>query len=322
MDMTFSTGTCTKGNLYSTILTLLKNGGWTAINTKNKNNKTYNAYKSTGETGDKSLVVLFDKVEVDTTTGNIANIKLLKSCSIHNEGGSAGNTVETWTFDRNKEPFVNFMLAPSTLATDAIIEYKYNVNKDRLILILYYPSWTNFKSVVHYIGIPDNVFLDNVGNNELLYASSLMKDDTQVVKSEEETEEEKKVYRGFSWVIDAPYGWPVKSTSEKNYSYTLLPPKSPNASNKYMLSKPYYGTEVYGIRGEFSGLYITKDESIYPKELIKIEDKTFEVCVCHEVDGYVNSFGSSAIAYEIDKTVEEAQLLQSRINLETLKSEE
>lgn len=339
MSIIFKSGLCTKGNLYDEILKLLREGGWTTVNRTtivNRREADRDVLQSTGVSGKRNLILhlrhfwntnnfnstntlnsnlgnvpaIPANTNVRTTNANIASIRLLKSFTA-GSNLSGANPLNS-TFNRNTEPLIQFMLAPGRLAIDAIIEYKYAVNKDRLILVLFYPAWSNFKPIIHYIGIPDNVFLDNVSNNELMYASSFMSTDTADSKD-----------IGYSWVVDAPAGWPLRNVSEKNYVYNLLATKNPNASSKYMVSKSYYGTDVYGIRGEFSGLYVTKNENLHTKEIIEMDDgKTLEVAICHEEKGFVNSFGSSAIAYEINRKEEEKQILQARINLERIRVQE
>lgn len=341
MSIVFNSGLCTKGQLYGVILNLLRGAGWTTINRTiggNRQAADRDVLRSTGEDGTKNLILHFRpfwntnnfantnsitgahnglrdgslpaipaNTNVTNTNANLASIRLLRSfVAGHVQAHSA--VASTWstnsTFNRHGEPLLQFALAPDILAIDAIIEYKYAVNRDRLILVLFYPPWTHFRPIVHYIGVPDNVFLDVVRNNELLYASSFM----QSITVDDVNH---------AWIINAPDRWPETTASERNFAYNLLPSTNPNAASKHMVSRAYYGTNLYGIRGEFAGLFLTKNENINSKELIQMDDgKTLEVAVCHEMEGYTNSFGSAAICYEIDRHEESIQLLDARIDLE------
>ena len=217
----------------------------------------------------------YEVATAPTFTGTGASVTTLVE-PVTSAGATPRKTSEAWKV---------VSLVPASTATilnreTVVINYKYHVNANRLILMLEYPSELNLGRALYYIGIPDEIYSSEGGSNGLLFAASCAAQGSTSVA-----------------ITDYPSEYTPSSVSVTETVQSSLAPKNPNAAGKYILSEMYYGSAYSGMRGKLTGIFTLPVQNILSGDIIQEGTKQFQVLIAHS---YLStSFSTSAFAIQI-----------------------
>ncbi|WP_371374347.1 hypothetical protein [Sporomusa aerivorans] len=277
-DYVFASGTCLKSEVFQLIISKLVAAGWTDVSSLASSD--YVVLKSTGNTGDKNLILNIRPVNaaaansVESTDYCVMSYRLQDTYT-PGESGVAG------TFGRSSLAWTALYLVPvsaltTTLAAATPINYKVYADASKIILLLEYPSATGYSPTLIYMGQPDTVYVTESNNRGCLVgttnngttASSVMICNT----SDDQA------------AVTAPYAIATSA---------LLPSKNPNGAGKYAVSEIYYGSSTESIRGKLDGVLCAYNSNLLTGDQITIGTYTYYVAVCASVN--VLSFPSLAL---------------------------
>ena len=269
-EVIFQETTCAKKDTIAKIVELMKGAGWKDVSS----NPTTDFYvlQSTGESGDKNLHIQIrstatgggSTTDTATTDTNAASVRLVS-------GYTPGSPGVAGIFDRavSPEAWRNFYIAPTTTAINLENEMRitYNVNKDRIILIIETPDSLGFAPVTHYIGLPES-FIEEPGSKGLILASSAYAVTASAVH-----------------ITDNANDLAPLTASATRPTYITLPPRSPNSAGKHTPVQAFYGNTTEGWRGRIDGLYFLPAGSVTNGDTFSVGNKTFK--------GFVNGVASN-----------------------------
>lgn len=190
--------------------------------------------------------------------------------------GSTPRSSETWKL-WTLEPASSTTLINKDLVT---INYKYNVNANRLILVLEFPGETGYGPMLFYVGLPDEVYSAEGGSTGLLFAASSANPTAGTIN-----------------VTNNPSEYTAAAASIAESCLYSLAPKNPNAAGKYILSEISYGGTLSGVRGKLTGIFVLPNQNILHGDIIQEGAKQFQVVVCHSYSS--TAFPTSAFAIQI-----------------------
>lgn len=217
----------------------------------------------------------YEGATTPTVTGTGASVTTRVE-PVTSAGTSPRRTGEAWRV-------VHLVPAAATTVLNretVVINYKYHVNANRLILMLEYPSELNLGRALYYIGIPDEVYSAEGGSNGLLFAVSCAGPGATSVA-----------------VTDFPSEYTPSSVSVAETVQSSLTPKNPNAAGKYILSEMYYGSAFSGMRGKLTGIFTLPTQNILSGDIIQEGAKQFQVFFAQSY--LTTSFSTSAFAIQI-----------------------
>lgn len=277
-DYIFTSGTVRKDGIYGLIISKLVAAGWVDVSSKPATD--YAVLTSTGNTGDKALVLNLRDVNitgtnsVKTTTYNTMSYRLQDTYvpGAADVAGTFGRPALVWS-GLNLVPTT---LTTGTLAVDTIIKYKVYVDASKIILSLEYPIATTYGPLLIYIGQPDSVYVSESAARGIVVASTInmtLAGNLMICNSPEDMGS-----------AAAPYVMPTTA---------LMPLANPNAAGKYFESDIYYQSAAEGIRGKLDGVLCLLSSNVLTGDSVIIGSKTYYVLVCH-TQGY-SAFPSQAL---------------------------
>jgi hypothetical protein len=261
-DFIFTTGTCTKSELYSTIINAFVSAGWT--NVSSNPTVDFDVLRSPSEAGGRSLTIQLRATNVTninsiaTTDNNAMSYRLVESYT-PGTGGTAGtfgrSTTETWTI---------MYVAPtaSAISLNTTLTYFISVNKNRMIIVIETPPATTLAPVINYIGLPDTLYTAESGSRGVLVATTFGAKSASAVH-----------------ITNTPSELASESVSSVRSVYCLLAPRNPNAAGLYSLSDMKYGSTAESYRGKLSGIYALPTGNINNGDIITQGSKKYRVTV-------------------------------------------
>lgn len=282
-DYIFSQTTCLKQDIYPTIKNIMISAGWSNISS----NPTVDGdvMYSTGETGDKALTVCMRSSNTtatnDTTTTdlNVMSYRLPESYI-------AGAVGVSGTFGRAvaSEAWKGLYIANTTtaIARTTTVTIYYHCNKNRIIFAIIYPDASGQTPIMHYIGMPDELYVATTGSRDVIVASS------------------GGMSTGLSYlyISNAVASMPSDATSTQRVTSVTLPPKQVNADGNVIMEDIKYGNTTEGYRGKLTGLFAlgSANPVISTGNIITIGSKQYTVVVCGGLN--YNSFTSLYLAIQ------------------------
>lgn len=275
----FTSGSCQKKDLFDLLISKLVAAGWTDV----ASNATtdYVVLTSTGNTGDKSLILNLRDIPAAGTAANTVKTSAYCQMSYRLQSSyTPGASGVAGTFGRPALAWSDLYLAPvvasGTLAADTVVNYKVYADASKIILAIEYPPATGYSPILIYLGVPDSILVSDSDNRGMLAAVSntaLTAASIQICNTSD----------GMGSVA-APY--PLMT-------YALLPPGDPNNANKRMISAIYYGNVAESFRGKLDGIRCMLNAKIFTGDTVTIGAETYYVLVCHAQGA--TSFPSQAL---------------------------
>lgn len=279
-DYIFQSGTVLKNGIFDLIVNKLVSAGWVDISSKPATD--YVVLTSTGNTGDKSLVLNLRDLNsaatpinsVKTTNFNTMSYRLQSSYTPGAAGvaGTFGRPTQAW----NPLDIVPTVVTSGTLAADTVINYKVYADASKIILVLEYPITIGYNPMVIYMGQPDSEYVVESASRGVLVATTTNATLAANVQ-----------------VCNSPDGVGATATSYSMPTTALIPLTNPNAIGKYFESDIYYQSSTEGIRGKLDGVLCLLNSSISTGDIVTVGAKTYYCVVCH-VQG-ATSFPSQAL---------------------------
>lgn len=277
-DYIFETGTCLKSAVYQLIIDKLKAAGW--VDSSSLASSDYVVLTSTGNTGDKSLVLNIRDTNSSAANSVVSTDYCVMSYRLQ-DTYTAGTSGVSGTFGRSSLTWTNLYLVPvsattTTLAAATPITYHVYADANKIILLLEYPSATGYSPTLIYMGQPDTVYVTESANRGCLVgvtnngttAASVMICNT----SDDQAS------------VTAPYAIATSA---------LLPSYNPNGAGKFAISEIYYGSTTESIRGKLDGVLCAYNSKLLTGDTMTIGTYTYYVAVCASVN--VLSFPSLAL---------------------------
>jgi len=277
-DIIFSTGTCKKKEILTTMIELMKAAGWQNVSSNPATD--FFVMHSKGESGDKNLYMQFRNGNVtnanpiDTTDYNVASYRLVG-------GYTPGSPGTAGVFQKATEAWRVFYVAPTTTVINNEVEmtYYYHVNKNRIIFVLETPISLGFSPVTHYFGLPVS-FVSEPNSRGVIAASS-----TYAVTANNVL------------VSNAAGELPEDAVSSTRIVYSTLPPKSPNSAGIHTPVEMYYGNGTEGMRGKIDGLYVIPAGGVNNGDIMTVGVKRFKAIVNGVASS--NSFPSTTLVCQV-----------------------
>jgi hypothetical protein len=235
-DYIFQSGSCLKSQLFANIKNILISGGWTDISSNPATD--FMVFQSSGESGNQNLVFQLRDTNtsntnsVSTTDYAQGSIRFISTYTPAGAGqaGTFGRAAEVW------KPFPTASYSSTAVSSpSSTINYRYHVNKNRLIIYFEYPI--PYAPSFQYIGIPDIQYASEPASKGLLQAGTGLANNTVNV-------------------TDAAGEAASQSASVTRTAYFQTTPKNPNSAGKYHLSEVFIGDANEGYRFQLTGIYI------------------------------------------------------------------
>jgi hypothetical protein len=287
-DYIFSTEQVAKKDFYNWFLNKMIEAGWRNISSKPDTDG--DVLQSTGEDGNRNLILNvrpgntngytgIGSNPITTTDYNVMSYRLLNDYT-PGAAGTSGTSSRPLA-SRAWEPFY-VVPTSAQVPKDTMLTVRYNVNKNRMIMLIETPSAVGVAPILYYIGLPDETYCSEPNSRGLLVAATAY-----------------NKYSGSVHISDtvgelASIG---ATAGISNNTYQTLAPKNPNASGKYVISDIFYGDSTIGFRGKLTGVFALPNQNVLNGDIIKIDTKQYYVAVCQSA-GY-NAFGSLALAIQI-----------------------
>lgn len=277
-DYIFQKGTCLKNQVYQLIIDKLVAAGWEDVSSNPATD--FVVLKSTGNTEDKELILNIRPTNASNAnsvvdTAYCAMSYRLQDTYTPGEAGVAG------TFGRASLAWTVLYIAPvasltTVLGADTEVNYHVYADASKLILTLEYPVPTNFNPQVIYMGLPDSLLVSDSANRGMLVGASaygIATSSVQICNTSDGVAS-----------VTAPYTLAT---------YSLLPPRDPNAANKRMVSSIYYGSGAESYRGKLDGIKCMLNTKVNTGDTVTIGAETYRVLVTHSIS--YTSFPSLAL---------------------------
>ncbi|MDU2064719.1 MAG: hypothetical protein E6713_07725 [Sporomusaceae bacterium] len=297
MAYMFKSGTIKRTDVYDFILNSLLATGWQNISS---NIADGDVLVSNGINGDKNLVFQMfpypaGSVGVSAANYNNASYSIRSSqtnyaeiefrlCMKYTPGtnGSAG------TILRPSQSFIAWTVGNTSnwqISPDTILEYNIYVDKSKLILALKAPDIISRSASFFYIGLPDTQHVVNGADARgLLIAAS------------------PQYYNANGLLACSDYPHAPMGSYGNIYACSLTypqPTKIPNANGIYLLSEPYYYSDLTGEVGKLDGVYmIGESVKLSHGDIIPVGNAKFKVLNIAAVANN-NSFGKTFVAIQI-----------------------
>lgn len=256
----FNTGTCLKYELYDKIKGLLLGAGW---NNVSSNASDFDVMTSTGMSGDKNLVFQMRPTgtsntnSVITTDYSTFTIRLIAGYvpSATGTAGTVERPTEAW-----RTITIGATAPTSTIDKNTTVTYRYDVNKNRIIIVVEYPPAINIAPSTFYIGIPDETYCSEPRSRGLLFMASSY---------------------GQSGVLITDNAGELASvtTCVNRNIYCQLTPKNPNSAGNYTMSEIFYGDTSEGTRGKLGGVFALPNQNIQHGDIIVQDNQEFLIVV-------------------------------------------
>jgi hypothetical protein len=259
-DYIFTPGTCLKKDFYSVLTNALIGAGWT--NVTSNHDTDGDVFVSTGNTGDKSLIINLTKNQATPSTDVTTTIYATMTCRFPSsytpgEPGIAG------TFVR---PGLSMHLSLAHIhqtrgmSLDTVCYYKLYVDKNKVIFSIEYPpaasdttgiNWIGHP-IFNFVGLPDTLYTSETGNRGMVLCSTFVNS----------TNGTRGGVTNSLLVANNPASI---GDSEDAYAMPLIYtniPTNPNNSGIYSLTELEYGSSVEGLRGKLDGVYMLPNANV------------------------------------------------------------
>lgn len=240
----------TKNNLYTRMKQIMTTAGWQNISSKPSID--YDVMYSTGEAGDKKMVVQMKEFDSTSTTAAISNStdrRMDLRLPVSYEPGVAGTA---GVFGRPGTGWRQHLVLHTEAAKESELYIYYHCNKNRLVLVIECPPshvpYNANKSTILFMGSSDRT----VG---LEYESSAPIIATTLGES------------GAVYATDNPAD--IKTNSYNLSIYKELAPKSVSLNGTIFMTDIAYGSTTEGIRGYIDGIYDLKDNPAIVGDILK-----------------------------------------------------
>jgi hypothetical protein len=241
---------------------------------------------STGESGDKSLCINLRSTnasnanDIATTDYNVMSYRLPESY-VAGAVGVAGTFGRTTTAEVWKVLYI----APTatTKAKATTVTLYYHCNKNRIIFAVIYPDASGIAPIIHFIGLPDEIYVNTTGSRDVIVASSGgMATGVNLL-----------------YISNAVASMPSDTASTQRTVYNVLPPKQLNADNRAILEMCKYGNATEGYRGKITGIYLLGSTTsvVNTGNIITQDSKQYYIINVGALN--FNSFGSAYLAIQI-----------------------
>jgi hypothetical protein len=277
----FTTGTCTKKDIYGIIKSTMIAAGWTNISSNAATD--FDVLSSMGKDGTKNLVIQMRATNTtganDTTTTDycLASYRLINSYTpgAPLTAGIVGRTAETWN-----ALSIAPGIATDTISKDTPVTYRYYADASKLIMQLEYPVALGKGPVVLFIGLPDTTYCSEPNSRGLLVASSANANTANSVH-----------------ITDQPGELAATTASSVRGNICNVTYKNPNSAGKYLLAEIFYGNATEGVRGKLDGLYAIPNQNVLNGDNIVIGTETYYVAICNSTGN--NGLPSLALTFRI-----------------------
>ncbi|MMZ42210.1 hypothetical protein D1872_37300 [compost metagenome] len=279
-DFIFTSGTCAKSDLYSTIINAFVSAGWT--NVSSNPTVDFDVLQSPSEAGGRLLTIQLRATNatnvnsIVTTDNNAMAYRLVESYTPGTAGaaGTFGRPVsEAWNL-------IYVVPTATAVSMNTMLTYFISVNKNRMIIVIETPPATTLAPVIHYIGLPDTLYTAEAGSRGVLVATTFGARSATTVH-----------------VSNAPSELASEAVSSVRTVYCLLAPRNPNAAGLYSLSDMKYGSTAESYRGKLSGLYALPSGNVNNGDVITQGAKKYRVTVA--APG-TTSFPTTVFAIQIE----------------------
>jgi hypothetical protein len=281
-DYVFTPGACQKKDFYGVITAALLAAGWT--NVSSLASSDYEVYTSTGNTGDKNLVLNLRKGSAsypayDVTTAAYCQFSYRFPTSY--TPGSAGVAGTFIRPDVWRDIYIAPIGANGTLPMDTTYNYKIYADKNKVIFTIEFPSGTNMAPMLHYVGLPDSLYCTETGSRGMIQAAT----------------NNGQLGNNVVLISDTPSGMGSNAACYSIPIICTLAPKNPNNGGKYVVSDIYYGSATEGTRGKLDGVVALPTGSVLTGDIITIG--TYQYYVISSAAYNYNNFPSLALAIRI-----------------------
>ena len=265
MDYIFKAGSCTKGELYDTIINALINAGWKNISSNPEIDG--DVMFSTGINGDKKLCFQFnyyDNVSYPMGSASVTaystKTTMYQNFAIRFPGSyTPGAVGAAGTVERPKRAWkifypINYN-AGVGLPPSAVVNYYLYVDKNKLIMATKMADTYSTKWNLFYIGVPDTSYAIGEDSRELLYSSNSLAG-----------------LANGAWMSN----YPDKALGDVGDTYyatnflSIAAPRSPNLNAKYFLSDIYVKTDAYGMIAKMDGVYSLNATNIMSGDIVTV----------------------------------------------------
>lgn len=281
-DYIFTQGTCAKKDFYGVITSALANAGW--VNVSSLASTDYEVWTSTGNTGDKALVLNLRKGSVATPANDVTTTTYCQMSFRFPTSYTPGTAGVAGTFVR-PDVWRDLYIAPTaaigTLASDTTYTYKIYADKSKVIFSIEFPGATGYAPMLHYLGLPDSLYCTETGNKGMIYGATTNGATTA----------------GYFLIADAPSGMGTVSTAYASLAICTLAPKNPNNAGRYVVSDVYYGSASEGTRGKLDGVVCLPTTNVLTGDIITIG--TYQYYILNTSSTGNCNFPSNAVGIRI-----------------------
>jgi hypothetical protein len=281
-DYVFTPGTCAKKDFYGVLTAALITAGWT--NVSSLATTDYEVYTSTGNTGDRSLVLNLRKGSTATPANDVSTTTYCQFSFRFPTMYTPGTSGVAGTFVRPdvwRDVYIAPVAAAGQLAMDTTYNYKIYADKNKIIFSIEFPPATGYAPIFVYLGLPDTLYCTETSNRGMVYVSTTNFGLTAANLL----------------IADTPTGMGSLATCYVQPTICTLAPKNPNNSGKYTVSDIYYGSATEGVRGKLDGVVALPSTSVLTADIITVDTYQYYVLNCHVLG--TNSFPSAAVAIRI-----------------------
>ena len=234
----FKKVTLKKKNFYTWLKEILTEAGWENISSKPSTD--FDVFYSKGESGKDELYFQMKEYPGNTTNESLSasnerflEIKLLKGY-IPGEPGISGK------WNRPNESFRRILIANTLINTESDMFVYYNVNKNRVVIMLEYPIGLTAESSLFMIGKSDKQVSKVYADGAMMYFATTSVSGTMVVVDEADS---------------------TLTASNAVNTYENLTPKFRNTNRKVFFSELVAGSAREGFRGSIDGVYVGSVQS-------------------------------------------------------------
>lgn len=291
MAYIFTHGTCKRKDIYDTFVNALISAGWQNISSYPANDG--DVLTSTGNTGDKSLVVQLFPYDAGYRGQSVANYNN-SSYSIRTGNSDSENHVMSVRFPMKYTPGVSgaagTILRPSQsiirtplINTGNLVDLNCNVDydiyadKNRIMFSAKPPNILSTAASFIHLGLPDTQYVKGQDSRGMLYFSSSSYTTGQ---------------------INYPYtsDYPDISMGSCGDWYQcawnfIIPPRTPNVNGTIFMAEPYYQSADIGLIGKIDGAYFVTSSVPYSHgDIVTVGSSKFKVL---NIANIMSSWGSS-----------------------------
>jgi hypothetical protein len=259
-DYIFTPGTCLKKDFYGVLCAALIGAGWTNVTSNSTTDG--DVFVSTGNTGDKSLIINLNKNQASPSTDVTTTIFSTMTCRFPisytpGAAGVAGTFVRPGTL-------IHLSLAPihhsRGMSLDTLCYYKLYVDKNKVMFSIEYPpaasdttgvNWVG-APIFNFVGLPDTLYTSEPGNRGMVMCSTFANTSAGTQGGAVNALLVANNPSNIGNSADV-YAMPLV--------YTNIP-TNPNNSGVYALTELEYGSTVEGVRGKLDGVYMLPSANV------------------------------------------------------------